>query len=1106
MTQFEAIILLVEDFTPDRELYRRYLEADEQYSYQILESETGEEGLRLCQQVKPDVILLDYQLPDMDGLEFLQGLKQIFPANSPLVIKLTGQGNETVAKKAFKSGASDYLIKRELTADILNGTIHQILKERRQQKFLNTKQELAKSISLRIRENLQVSDIFKSSVEQVREFLECDRVLVYQLAPDMSGKFVAESVVPGWKAALNNQINDTCFQSGLGTEYQQGRRRAIDNIYQADLTECHINLLEQYQVKSNLVVPILLKQTTSPKRDGEMGRRGDGEMGRRGEDITNYQLPITNYPLPNSQLWGLLIAHQCSHFRHWETSQLELLEELAQQIALTLQPLFLLEKLQQENSERQKLQERLTQINRTLEAQVKERTEALSQSEQKFRNAFESASIGMGMVSLQKEFLAVNSSACQIFGYSESELLTMTCNDIIYPDDLENHVNHFQKLLAGETSYFLQEQRYIHKDGHIIWAFLSVSLVRNHQQQPQYFIAQLQDITQRKLAEEALNSSWKRYRELFEGSVDGIAMTTLDGIFFDCNASYAKMLGYSKAELIGKRYSEITPAKWYEMERKIINEQIMKRGYSELYEKEYIRKDGTIFPIELNCYCVFNEAGEPQSLWAIVRDISERKQAQLALQKAKEAAEAANRAKSTFLGSISHELRTPLNAILGFSQILARSNNLSPDEKENIRIINKSGEHLLNLINQILDVTKSEAGLTTLNETAFDLHSLLDELKEMFQPKAEEKNLPLNFQQADNVPQYVKTDAIKLRQILINLLTNALKFTQEGGVTLRIFSQPISLEEKSSLEQPIKLDFEVEDTGLGISQNELAKLFQAFVQTQTGKALQQGTGLGLVISKQFVQLLGGEITVSSQVGIGSIFKFHILAKIVDASSIQMQPASRRVIALEPNQPKYRILIVDDDANNRRLLLKLLYPLGFDLKEASNGQEAIEVFLSYSPHLIFMDMRMPVMNGYKAANLIKSSTQGQSTIIVAVTASSLDEQQSISLFRGCDDFIRKPFQESEIFDSLNKHLGVRYIYSELKEETQVKESLVLTAEDLAILPPDWLESFQQAAMQLDMDLLLNMINQIQEQHQSLAKALADMVNQYKFEELLALTQA
>jgi CheY-like chemotaxis protein len=450
---------------------------------------------------------------------------------------------------------------------------------------------------------------------------------------------------------------------------------------------------------------------------------------------------------------------------------------------------------------------------------------------------------------------------------------------------------------------------------------------------------------------------------------------------------------------------------------------------------------------------------------------------------------------------MSHELRSPLNVILGFTQLMTKSPTIASEQQENLRIIARSGEHLLTLINQVLDLSKIEAGRTTLNETNFDLHRLLDDLEDMFQLKADERHLQLVFERNPDIPQYVRTDEVKLRQILINLLNNAIKFTQEGGVCLRVKRQKSNEETEENVSK-LKLNFEIEDTGAGIAQDDLESIFEAFVQSQTGKEAQEGTGLGLPIARNFIQLMDGEITVSSEVGRGTIFKFDIGISKADTANIETKLTTRQIIALEPNQPRYRILIVDDKWSNRQLLIKLLSPLGFELKEASNGKEAIEVWDTWEPHLIWMDMRMPILDGYEATKHIKAATKGQATAIIALTASTLEEDRAIVLSAGCDDFVRKPFREADILDAMNKHIGVRYIYDEPANKlnpTQF-EFDALNPATLNTLPARWVAELHQAVAAADSELAFSLIEQLEAKDTTLAKILSKLVNDFEFDRI------
>ncbi|MHC5738714.1 PAS domain S-box protein [Nostoc sp.] len=519
-----------------------------------------------------------------------------------------------------------------------------------------------------------------------------------------------------------------------------------------------------------------------------------------------------------------------------------------------------------------------------------------------------------------------------------------------------------------------------------------------------------------------------------------------------------------------------------------------------LLELDAVNKSKTWSQEEINLLQLVSE------LIAIGRS---RHKAEEALRIAKETAETANRSKSAFLANMSHELRTPLNAILGFAQLMERDTTLNKRQRDSLATINRSGEHLLNLINDVLEMSKIEAGRIVLNPTSFDLHRLLQEMQQMFQVRAKDKKLSLSFELAPNLHQYIVTDESKLRQVLINLLGNAIKFTNTGGVTLRVEVGEDNTENSLSNPQSL-ITFEIEDTGLGVASEELDNLFQPFVQTASAKQAREGTGLGLTISRQFVQLMGGDIHVHSLVGFGSTFYFDIKIELANSLDIAPPTLKRRVIALASGQPVYRILVVDDREDNCDLLTQLFNSIGFETQIAANGQEAIALWQTWEPHLIFMDMRMPVMDGYEATKQIRATLKGQATVIIALTASAFDEERFVVLSAGCNDFVRKPFREEVILNIISKYLGVRYVYEQeplqkdqLAENSNLK--LLSVEEILAQMPAEWVTQLHQAALCTDEKLIFSLLEQIPEESALLANTLSDWVNNFRIDKVIDLTQ-
>jgi signal transduction histidine kinase/CheY-like chemotaxis protein len=466
----------------------------------------------------------------------------------------------------------------------------------------------------------------------------------------------------------------------------------------------------------------------------------------------------------------------------------------------------------------------------------------------------------------------------------------------------------------------------------------------------------------------------------------------------------------------------------------------------------------------------------------------------------KEKAEAANKAKSVFLASMSHELRTPLNAILGFSSLMRNDAGISEDQRKILDIINHSGKHLLKLINDVLDMAKVEAGRVVVENKPVDLGEIVRDVVGLLGLRADEKGINLIMDQSSVFPRFARTDESKLRQVIINLVGNAIKFTQQGAVTLRLNARPSETPER------LLLIIEVEDTGIGISPEDQLHIFNPFVQVGKQSA-QKGTGLGLAITRKYLELMGGRISVESVPGEGSTFRVELPVGRVEESDVKTFDISRgRVIGLASGQPEYRILIVEDQEENWLLLQRLLEDIGLTARVAVNGAESIEMFLDWRPQIIMMDIRMPIMDGMEAAQRIRKLDGGTDVKIIALTASVYKEERDNVLAAGMDDFIRKPYRADEIFDCLKRHIGVRFIYEEASDTIAVEPNVALDAEVLAALPEELRGKLADALINLDVTGIADIIRDITELDPKLGGMLNNYAGRLEYSAVLQVLQA
>ncbi|MEO6861703.1 MAG: response regulator, partial [Microcoleus sp.] len=641
-------------------------------------------------------------------------------------------------------------------------------------------EQLAVAMLERIRSSLNLEEILTKVVEEVRHFLQVDRTVIYQFKPDWSGFIAVESVAKNSLPILGTEIYDPCFGETYATLYQDGRIRATDDVYNAGIADCHLTLLARFDVRANLVVPIL----------------------------------------QGKNLWGLLIAHHCTGPRPWQKFEAECLKQLGVQLAIAIQQSTLFEQAQTE--------------------------------------------------------------------------------------------------------------------------------------------------------------------------------------------------------------------------------------------------------------------------------IADRKQAEAALQLAVLAAESANRAKSDFLANMSHELRTPLNGILGYIQLLKPDKNLTIEQQESLNSIHQCGNHLLTLINDVLDIAKIEASKMELSQTHLHFPSFVKSIVDLFKMRSHQKGIAFNYEQVSALPDGLLADEIRLRQILINLLSNAVKFTDSGGVTFKVgyvenhpqthcamssltaevatktINLTANLDDpkksialRSSTEAPeaiaattgdrtstAKIRFQIEDTGIGIRQNKLEEIFLPFHQVGDRNNFVEGTGLGLSISQKLVKMMGSQICVQSTPGKGSIFWLDLdLPAVAEYSEIPSTPEKPRLVGFSGRQRK--VLIVDDHEVNRAMLHKLLSRLGFEIAQATNGKDCLHKAQTFLPDLILMDLLMPVMDGWEATRRLRQLPELKDAVILALSASVYETTRQKSILAGCDNFLTKPIQTNDLLELLRLHLRLEWIYEERSETKKRKAQTLKASSEIAV---------------------------------------------------------
>lgn len=737
-------------------------------------------------------------------------------------------------------------------------------------------------------------------------------------------------------------------------------------------------------------------------------------------------------------------------------------------------------------------EQEIARANRVLELRVVERTGELKRSKDQLQLLLSSTAEAIYGVDTQGICTFCNPACLRLLGYgSEEELLGKNIHRLIHHSNADGSHSPAEACRVYQA---FQMDKEIHADNEVLWRADGSSFPVEYWSYPQHVdgvvvgaVVTFVDITQRKRAESEALRQHEQLQRLLDTAPVGVAIS-VDGIVRFANPCITKMVDIEIGEPTSPIYHD--PGVRERMVRALEREDVVRD-----WEVKMRGPHGEIRDLMATFLSTEFEGRKGILCWLV--DIAKLKAAEVAMREAKELAENASRAKSAFLANMSHEIRTPMNAILGFSQLLLHDTGLPDPHRKHMETICRSGEHLLTLINNILDMSKIEAGRTELKPAPVDLSALLHDLETMFRIRTESKGLRLEVSRASGLPQCCVADKGKLLQVLINLLGNAVKFTDKGSIVLRA-----SLEKSETQ----RLVFEVEDTGIGIPKERLGELFQPFMQVHSGhrEGSGTGTGLGLAISREIARLMGGDIDVISGAGKGSVFRFSLPFVKGEMRHTERVSKCQRVVGLKPGSPAYRILIVDDVVDNRALLSEMLGRAGFATRTASGGNEVPALCADWSPHLILMDMRMPSMGGVEAIQRIRSACGGDTVRIISVSANTFENMRRDAMAAGADDFLPKPFREDELFEKIRLLSGVEYEYERREEEAAPSVAAEIAApEDSVPLPPDLVARLRQAAVNADYDLLLLLAGEVEAHSKSFSRRLKGLIRQYDYRQILDL---
>jgi len=959
MPQASRTVLVVDDSPEDRELYRRYLLRDPDYSYTIIEAELGQRGLELWQQHHPDVVLLDYRLPDLDGLEFLTQLTSATQPYFVPVIVVTGQGSEAIAVKAMKAGAQDYLVKGQITPESLqwsvNHTIEAIQLRIQVQQGVE-RERIVSQMTLKVHQTLNLEEILQTTVSEVRQYLKTDRVLILQVEADGRGTVITESVDGAWMSLLSNAYPDPCLVSGSLEPLRQGMITSKSNIHDGSVAPCHVKLLVTMQVQSHLVVPI---------------RQYD-------------------------QLWGMLIVHHCSAPRQWQATEIALLKDLTTQLGIALKQAELHQQTQTELAERKRVEAKLRESNERLQM------------------ALDGSGGGLWSWNIATNEWYTSPRWLEILGYKVGELSGhyTTWEQLMHPEEKAWVLKQLTAHLQDTSAPYQFEYRMLNSSGEWKWVANYGKVVRQDDQGNPLQMAGIQfDISEHKRAQEHLRASEERFRTSVENMLDCFAIYRAvrndQGQIEDFQAEYINDAACISSEIareahLSRGLCDLLPA---HRSSGLFDEycQVVKTGKS-LAKEDLIYEDQLGQRRLARAYDI-RVAKYEDGFVATWRDITDRKWAEAEREQllerertARATAERANRIKDEFLAILSHELRSPLNPILGWARLL-QTHSFDPTvTAKALATIERNAKLQTQLINDLLDVARILRGKLKLDTTLVDLGCVTEAAMETVRLAALAKQI-LIYPVLPNVG-HVSGDATRLQQIVWNLLSNAIKFTPAHG---RV---DIRLEQVENHGRII-----VSDTGKGIKPEFVPHLFESFRQEDASTTRSHGgLGLGLAIVRYLVEAHGGTVWAYSA-GEGKGATFTVELPLVNADSEAVFPSDEITDTLDLTG--LRVLTVDDDPDTCEFITALLTAYGAEALTLSSATEVLENIESFQPDVLISDIGMPEVDGYTLLQKIRAMTPDDSQPIpaIAVTAYAREEDRRNALAHGFQEHIAKPLDPS-----------------------------------------------------------------------------------------------